>query len=223
MTTCGSTIAAFSACSSALRVVEPQLAQDQFFALQLCGADAAPPGEAMARRAEDDDRMLAERHRDEALVGKHLREHADIGAIIEESIEHVLGVAGADRDLDAGVTLIEGDQHLRDVTGTDGSDAQVSGAQLARIAEQLHGVGLEAEYLVRDLQQPFAELGQSHPPAGPMEKLHLVAFLQRLHLGRDRRLAHMQALGGAREAAGRRHGMKGAELRQSHRADSALS
>ncbi|MCY1367449.1 hypothetical protein D9M69_543840 [compost metagenome] len=98
-----------------------------------------------------------------------------------------------------------------------GRHAQVAGAQLAGVAEQRHCIAFEAEDLLRQLHELLADLGELHAPAAPVKELDLVGLFEKAHLRGDGGLAHMQVLGGPREAAFAGHGIEGTQLGEAHR------
>ena len=62
-----------------------------------------------------------------------------------------------------------------------------------------------------------AGFGQSHGAAEPVEEADTELALQLEHVLRERRLAHVERLGGAREVPGARHGEEDLDLAEGHR------
>jgi hypothetical protein len=82
--------------------------------------------------------------------------------------------------------------------------------QRARIDQQVQRIEFQFCDVLGDRQQSLCGFGQIHAPAPAEKQLHVVLALQRLHLGRQRGLAHAQRPGRRRKAAMARHGQESA-------------
>ena len=112
-----------------------------------------------------------------------MRQHRHIGLVVEQVAHRGERVADAHRDIEARKALVEGHQHVGDVVRADRADAQVAGAQVAALVEEVERLRLLAEHPPRDLEQAAPGLGQLDAAAAAQEQLDGETLLEGTHLG----------------------------------------
>ena len=144
---------------------------------------------------------------------------ADLGLVLQQHLQHLLGAAGAHRDLDAREAGAEGLEQARQDVGADrrrrGED-QRAGLQ---VAQRVDGVAAGVQGLQHALgvgQEAGADLGEADAAAGALEQALAQVAFQRLDAGRHRRLSQEQRLRGAAKAALVRDLHEGFKLTEIH-------
>ena len=144
----------------------------------------------MPARREQHQPVVAQLHAVEARVGGHLRHHGDVGAMVDQLVEHRGRVVDLERE---GQPLVLAPQRRQDrhhVVGAVGGNAQVPAGQRARAREQRLRFLLGGEQPRRDGVQRLPGRGELHAAPIAGEQTDAVARLQRLDLARQGRLAY---------------------------------
>ncbi len=170
----------------------------------------------MAAVDEGDQPVSAQGQGVEPRVAGNVGDYRDVGAMFQQPAQQGVGIAGDQRQPDAGIAPPESRQRPDDMVGRVGADPQMAVLQPARGGEQRLSLALEAEQPAGHLEQPAAEFGRHHLAAASLEQPHAIGRLERAHLGRQRRLADIEGLGGAGEAAFRGDRVEGPQMRMIH-------
>ncbi|MNT78354.1 hypothetical protein D3C72_2175820 [compost metagenome] len=92
----------------------------------------------------------------------------------------------------------------------DRAQVQPALVELARIAQEEIGLGLERQDLLRNRQQLRARARQAHAVAAAVKQLHRAVLFQRADLRGNRRLAQLERARGGAQAAVVGNGHEGA-------------
>ena len=91
-----------------------------------------------------------------------LREHRDVGLIVDQGLQHRLGVADAYRYLHPGKRWLKRASISVTWNGPTAPTRRCPEFKLARVLEQVHGLAFEREDLLCHLEELLAERRERH-------------------------------------------------------------
>ena len=188
------------------------LAQNHALAFQLFNAHGLASRPWMAASNYQNDARSAVRDREESRILPHLGKDGDVGPERQEALQNLVTIANGDRKRHFRISLTERHHKLCRVGGPDGADAKLAHEEPRGRAEAFRGLGLEAEYPLRDREQAPAGIRQLDAMAIAAKQLDAEAILERLDVGGDARLADEKRARRSREASMLRDSLKAPQL-----------
>ena len=176
---------------------------DQLLTRDLGHRDRLPFREGVVRRAYQDEVLRVKRAQLEVRVADRSPE-PDLHLVTKHELDHVFGVAGPHRNLDAGVRgdeLLEHlGQHVR-ADGGCGGDHQVAGGRGHHLLERVPAVDQRPQRALGERDPRAAGVGQAHAVRRAQEQRRAELALQAVEARGQRRLGDEKRLGGAADAA----------------------
>jgi hypothetical protein len=138
------------------------------------------------------------------IVVAELTHDRQLDRLCQHKLEHLLGVASPDRQLDARVLGAEALQHLRQDVATDRPgcpDDQLAGPTAGQVGDRRAAIGDGEQRALGVWQEDAASVGQAHAAPGPREQVLPELALQRMQAGRQRRLSDAERLSRSRDSS----------------------
>ena len=177
-------------------------------------------GEAVAGRADEDDRIVEERLEGDAAMATRRADDAELELARGDALDDRLRVEDPERDAQLRMPLRELAEELREDdparTG-GGADLEAARQLVASLERHLgHDLLLEREQALRAAVEPHAGLGRLDSAARAVEQLRPETLLERSDLQADGRLGDAEALGRLGEALLLDDGAERRELTRVH-------
>ena len=153
---------------------------------------------------------------------RQLADEADLHLLAQHQLEHLLGMARPDDQVDVRERLLEAAQDERQHVGRDRrrrADEQLPDAALAALAQELPPLGERLQRSLRVGPEGPALGGQAHPARRADEELDPELALEVLDPRRQRGLGHVEDGRGGADRAPLGDGQERLDLVQQHAVD----
>jgi hypothetical protein len=199
-------------------IARPAVEHHEVLVDDLLDANLVARGKRMARRRDEHELVVVERgDRDVGVL--ELADEPDLDVLAQHHLEHLLGVAGADDQLDAGVARPEAlEDRGQDVRRDGGraADRELPGRAALDLGEEQAAVGDGVERALRERQEGAAGIGEPRAVAPAHQELRPDIALEILDPSRHRGLGDEQRRRCLADAARSGRGHQGFELGQLH-------
>ena len=193
-----------------------RLAEDQRPPRQVPERDFCGLPRQQTMRGDGDDRRPPQLHPVHILRRPQVADDTDFGLVVPQPRQHVLGVAGPQRQRHARMRHPEPPDRGRDMHRRIRHDPQPARHRRAAPVKVSRDFLLGLEEPVRQPEQALARLRQPHMPRLAVEQKNVMGFLKPPNLVRNRGLRLAKHLGRAGKPARKGHVVEGTKLRVSH-------
>jgi len=182
-------------------------AQQHGLVAQVEQVDGLDAGQAMVRLRDEHVGMRREGLGHQGELARRAPHDREVDLVASQVTQQAAAVAGQEAQLDLGMIEAEpGEQARHEVLrGADHADGDAAAAQALEVVHRLLGIVHLAQHARGVLVEAQARLGQLQALADAVEQRQFQRQLELLDLHRDRRLAQVQFLARAHEAALARH------------------